>query len=701
MFWGAHERPAFHTTVCPPDSSLPPVSYQFDARLDLFAFISAAADHGLNVILRIGPYVCAEVSYGGFPLRLRDIPGLQFRTFNRPFMQEMERWVRFIAAELHKRTLLAPAGGPVILVQLENEYSMVSDAYGDAGARYLQWCADLQKQLDFGVPAIMCYGAADGVVETINAFYAHDNIAQHRARHPDQPPVWTECWTGWYDVWGAPHHERPVTDLAYAVARFFAEGGAGVNYYMWMGGTNFGRDGMYLQASSYDYDAPIDELYGPTSKSLHLTRLHDVLLTRFEQPFLACVEDAQAVDGVFEWGDVAFICNDGVVTKHVSLPDGRYEADVLARSVQIVDAAGHLLFDSARVLDEHVVTKRYVDCLATCVQQWQCYAQTVPIGDEAAGDTVGEGGIPPEQLRVTADTTDYCWYIAEFERVNKVCSGEIVAEFEAADLASVYVDGVCVGRSATPLWEDRWSNKWNQYKAGEEAGTKQRIILHDGFTGRGERVWVSILTAALGLVKGDWQLGADANMLQERKGLFSDVHIRQSGRAIYERRGEWRARSAKMELDKAVSAESGGELVRGNPAWYECCVAICADKEGFVADLSGYGKGLLWVNQHLIGRFWGIEGTRGRNGFLDGSPIVQRGRSCTQRWYHVPGWAIGGDGTRVNVCVVLYVEDGRRPVGESIKLYRVERSRCGGRVVWRNGRWISVEDVNSISAVAS
>ena len=73
---------------------------------------------------------------------------------------------------------------------------MVSGAYGADGEKYLQWCADMQDEMRLGVPAIMCFGAADGALETVNAFYAHDAVRGMIEARPSQPVVWTECWTG-------------------------------------------------------------------------------------------------------------------------------------------------------------------------------------------------------------------------------------------------------------------------------------------------------------------------------------------------------------------------------------------------------------------------------------------------------------------------------------------------------------------------
>lgn len=74
--------------------------------------------------------------------------------------------------------------------------------------------------------------------------------------------MWTEAWSGWFTEFGGPIYQRPVQDLAFAVTRFMLKGVSYVNYYMFHGGTNFGRSaGGPFITTSYDYDAPIDE-YG-------------------------------------------------------------------------------------------------------------------------------------------------------------------------------------------------------------------------------------------------------------------------------------------------------------------------------------------------------------------------------------------------------------------------------------------------------
>ena len=115
--------------------------------------------------------------------------------------------------------------------------------------------------LDVKIPWIMCeQGDIATVINTCNGFYCHDRIRTFRWAYPKQPQFFTELWSGWYHLWGEPTPTRPVEDLAVAILEWIANGGSLVTYYMWHGGTNFGRDaGGPLITTSYDYDAPINE----------------------------------------------------------------------------------------------------------------------------------------------------------------------------------------------------------------------------------------------------------------------------------------------------------------------------------------------------------------------------------------------------------------------------------------------------------
>ncbi|KAL5549989.1 hypothetical protein UlMin_000165 [Ulmus minor] len=239
VFWNAHE----------------PLrrQYDFSGNLDLVRFIKTIQSEGLYSILRIGPYICGEWNYGGLPVWLNNIPGIKMRTKNQVFMNEMANFTTLIVDMMKRENLFASQGGPIILAQIENEYGNVMWKYGDDGKQYVNWCAKLAQSYQIGVPWIMCQqsDAPKPMINTCNGWYCDD----FQPNNENVPKIWTENWTGWFKDWGMQDPHRTAEDLAYSVARFFQKGGTLQNYYMYHGGTNFGRTagGPYI-TTSYDYD---------------------------------------------------------------------------------------------------------------------------------------------------------------------------------------------------------------------------------------------------------------------------------------------------------------------------------------------------------------------------------------------------------------------------------------------------------------
>ncbi|KAI3904169.1 hypothetical protein MKW92_008658 [Papaver armeniacum] len=263
VFWNSHQ----------------PLQNQFDfqGRNDLVKFVKTVGEAGLYVHLRIGPYVCAEWNYGGFPLWLHFIPGIQFRTDNEPFKREMQKFTAKIVSMMKQEKLFASQGGPIILSQIENEYGNIDWPDKSAAKSYINWAAGMAISLDTGVPWVMCQqpNAPDPIINTCNGFYC-DQFTPNSGK---KPKMWTENWTGWFQTFGGAVPYRPVEDIAFSVARFFQRGGTFQNYYMYHGGTNFGRtSGGPFITTSYDYDAPIDE-YGliRQPKWGHLKDLHKAI----------------------------------------------------------------------------------------------------------------------------------------------------------------------------------------------------------------------------------------------------------------------------------------------------------------------------------------------------------------------------------------------------------------------------------------
>lgn len=120
--------------------------FNFAGNANATRFYELAAEVGLFLHVRFGPYVCAEWSNGGLPLWLNWIPGMKVRSSNAPWQWEMERFVTYMV-EL-SRPFLAKNGGPIIMAQIENEFAMHDP-------EYVEWCGDLVKRLDTSIPWVM------------------------------------------------------------------------------------------------------------------------------------------------------------------------------------------------------------------------------------------------------------------------------------------------------------------------------------------------------------------------------------------------------------------------------------------------------------------------------------------------------------------------------------------------------------------
>ena len=264
VFWNVHEPTPGH--------------YDFSGNNDLAAFVKIAQEEGLHVLLRAGPYSCAEWEFGGFPAWLLKDPRMStaLRTNDDAFMVPAERWMKRLAQEMEP--LLLKNGGPIIAVQVENEYGNFG---GDT--KYMQHMLAIFKATAFKDALLytvdpskaLARGSLDGVPSGVNfgTGRAAQGLAALAALRPGQPLFATEYWPGWFDLWGHPHETRPIApqleDLNYILGH-----GASLNIYMFHGGTSFGQmagasqsTGNYRgNVTSYDYDAPLDEAGHPTAK---------------------------------------------------------------------------------------------------------------------------------------------------------------------------------------------------------------------------------------------------------------------------------------------------------------------------------------------------------------------------------------------------------------------------------------------------
>ncbi|GFY85422.1 glycosyl hydrolase family 35 protein [Actinidia rufa] len=262
VFWNLHEPQ--------------PGQYDFSGSRDIVRFIKEIEAQGLYASLRIGPYIESERSYGGLPFWLHDVPGIVYRSDNEPFKFYMQNFTTKIVKMMKSEGLYASQGGPIILSQIENEYQNVEKAFNESGPPYVRWAAEMAVGLQTGVPWTMCKqdDAPDPVINACNGMRCGETFVGPNS--PNKPSLWTENWTTYYQLYGENTRTRSAKDIAFHVALFIAKKyGSFVNYYMYHGGTNFGRTASaYVPTSYYDL-APLDE-YGliRQPKWGHLKELH-------------------------------------------------------------------------------------------------------------------------------------------------------------------------------------------------------------------------------------------------------------------------------------------------------------------------------------------------------------------------------------------------------------------------------------------
>ncbi|WP_282685097.1 MULTISPECIES: beta-galactosidase [unclassified Streptomyces] len=258
-----------------------PGEFTVEDGLDIAAFLDLAAAEGLHVLLRPGPYICAEWEGGGLPSWLLADPDIRLRSRDPRFLAAVDDYFARLLPLLERH--LATRGGPVLAVQVENEYG----AYGEDTA-YLKHLADSLRRGGVDVPLFTCDQPADlargrlpGVLATANfGSRSVENLAALRAEQPTGPLMCTEFWIGWFDRWGSHHVVREPGRAAQELDELLAVG-ASVNFYMFHGGTNFGftnganeKTTYRPTVTSYDYDAPLDEAGDPTEK---FTAFRDVI----------------------------------------------------------------------------------------------------------------------------------------------------------------------------------------------------------------------------------------------------------------------------------------------------------------------------------------------------------------------------------------------------------------------------------------
>jgi beta-galactosidase len=486
VFWNLHEPK--------------PGVYDFSGNLDVAEFIRIAQQEGLNVILRPGPYSCGEWELGGYPAWLLANPRMVLRSNTPAFMEPTTRWMMRLGKEL--APLQMDRGGPIIAVQLENEYG----SFGDDKV-YLERLR--QNLLDAGFTDSLLY-TADGAgrftkgnlpgllaVATFGTGKARTSLAALKAYQPGMPVMSGEYWDGWFDQWGEKHSVVDQSKIADEYAWMLGQGYS-VNLYMFHGGTSFGFmnganiDGgdYHPDTTSYDYDAPLDESGRPTPL---YTTLRNIIARHNKTTALPPIP---------------------VIPPTISIPQFK-----LTESVSLW-----------KTLPAPIAAPK-------------------PLPMEMVGQSYG--------------------YILYRTQIAEATRGVLIFD-HLHDYAQIYLNGTL-------------------------AGTLDRRLGQD-------RLWIDVPNKNTQLdvfVENSGRVNYGAWILTERAGLRGSVTL--NGNKLT----GWQIYSLPMSDPSALPFSSPAAEANSGPMFYRGKFNLTKTGDTFL-DMRSMAKGAVWINGHILGRYWDI-----------------------------------------------------------------------------------------------
>ena len=490
VFWNLHE----------------PIPGQFDfsGNNDIARFCRLAQKHGMYVIVRPGPYVCAEWEMGGLPWWLLKKDDVRLRTLDPYYMERVGIFMKEVGRQL--ADLQVSRGGNIIMVQVENEYG----SYG-TDKPYVSAIRDLVRASGFtDVPLFQCdwssnftNNALDDLLWTVN-FGTGANIDEQfrklKSLRPDTPLMCSEFWSGWFDHWGRKHETRDAATMVSGI-KDMLDRGISFSLYMTHGGTTFGWWGgannpaYSAMCSSYDYDAPISEAGWTTRKYF---KLRDLL-----QSYLSAGE---------------------------TLPEPPAPIPVIE---------------------------------VPAITRWQ----VAPLFDNLPAPKQTEDIRPMEQF-------DQGWGTILYRTTLKDDISGTLHIDEVHDWAQVFADGRLLGRL------DRRQGEFTlPLKGTLKKGTR-----------------LDILVEAMGRVNFD-------KSIHDRKGITRRVEVL-SGDTARELKG-WTVYNLPPFHDFVSNRNYRPDKADGMPAYYRATFKLDRPGDTFL-DMRTWGKGMVWVNGHALGRFWEI-----------------------------------------------------------------------------------------------
>ncbi|KAJ4831118.1 hypothetical protein Tsubulata_010634 [Turnera subulata] len=663
VFWNGHEPS--------------PGKYYFEDRYDLVKFIKLVQQAGLYVHLRIGPYVCAEWNFGGFPVWLKYVPGMSFRTDNGPFKAAMQKFTEKIVGMMKAEKLYEPQGGPIIVSQIENEYGPVEWEIGAPGKAYAKWAAEMAVGLNTGVPWVMCKHehAPPIVIDTCNAYYCEN----FKPNDPNKPKMWTENWTGWYTEFGGAVPSRPAEDVAFSVARFILNNGFFVNYYMYHGGTNFGRtSGGPFIATSYDFDAPLDEYGLPNEpKWGHLRDLHKVIkqcepALLYAEPTVSSLgHNQQAIVFKSASACAAFLANyDTKYPVKVNFENGHY--DLPPWSISILPDCKTAVYNTAK---PGVQSSQKKMTPVGGGFSWQSYTDETATGYTA--DTTTMDGLW-EQINVTRDATDYLWYMTNVnidhnEAFLKNGKNPLLTVLSAGHALHVFINGHLEGTVYGGLANPKLTFRQNvNLIAGSNKISLLSVAVGLPNVGLHFETWNAgvlgpvtlqgLNAGTLDMSKWKWSYKLEIVIYMYRESFISvslsclrQIGLKGEGLKLHTAGGSASAKWAE-----------GSALAQKQPLqWYKTTFNAPAGNDPLALDMGSMGKGLMWVNGQCIGRHWPTYIARGNcapcnyAGYFEDKKCRTKCGEPSQRWYHVPRSWLNPSGN----LLVVFEEFGGNPNG--------------------------------------
>ncbi|GJR29589.1 beta-galactosidase 16 [Tanacetum coccineum] len=625
VFWNQHEPQ--------------PDQYDFTGRNDIVSFIKQVQQQGLYVSLRIGPFIEAEWGYGGLPFWLHDVPGIVFRTDNEPFKLHMQNFTTTIVNMMKAEKLFASQGGPIILSQIENEYQNIEAAFHEDGPRYVNWSAQMAVGQNTGEPWMMCkqQTAPDPVINTCNGMRCDETWEGPNS--PNKPSLWTENWTSFVQGYGEEPNMRTAQDIAFHTTAFIIiRNGSFVNYYMYHGGTNFGRTPAAFIITGYYDQAPLDE-YGieREPKYSHLQNMHAalkqclqaLLYGQFSVVTLGQDQNAYVYNG--NSGEcAAFLVNNGSREAQVLYQMLPYTLP--SKSISILPDCKTVVFNTATVSTTPSTRSMLPVIRLDSPQEWETYTEYIPQYDDTSlrSDTL------LDQMNTTKDTSDYLWYTMRFQQ-NFSVDQSTLNMTSLGHVLRAYVNGALVGSA-------------HGARTGPTFTFENTTSLPTGINN------ISFLNVMVGLPD------SGAHMERRRAGL-SQVMIQQENFTSY----SWGYQVGLVGEKLSIYTVEGSSNVTWsqykNPStltWYKTTFDTPEGNESIALNLGSMGKGEAWINGQSIGRYWVTFMT------AKGTP--------SQTWYNVPRSFLRPNGN----LLVLFEEEYGNPL--NISLDTVSNNRVCGHV---------------------